>query len=111
MIKKILCFIIILGALLMYGGIVSAEALENPLKVDSFGELIKAISGIVLKVGSALTVLMIIWSGFLFVSARGSEDQVKKARDTFKWTVIGAAVLLGAAVIAEAVVNFTQSLK
>jgi len=56
-------------------------------------------------------VVMIIWSGFLFVTARGSDEQLKKAKSTFQWTIIGAVVLLGSSAIAKAIVNFVKGLK
>ncbi|MBU1178828.1 pilin [Patescibacteria group bacterium] len=115
MIKNLLCPIIISVIILGVSQPVLAQfpgesGLQNPLKADSFGKLIQDISGIVIKIGSALAVVFIIWSGFLFVTARGNEEQLKKAKMTFTWTIIGAVVLLGAAVIAEAVVNFAKGL-
>ncbi len=115
MIKRYICFIITLG-LIAGPFLVSAQqwgqggGLQNPLKAQTFDQLISAIASIVTKIGGTLAVLFIIWSGFLFVSARGSEEQIKKAKTVFQWTIIGTAVLLGAAVIAEVVVNFMKSL-
>ncbi len=87
-----------------------AGGLQNPLKAETFDQLISAIADIVMKIGGTLAFLFIIWSGFLFVTARGSEEQLKKAKVTFQWTIIGTAVLLGAAVIAKIIVDFMQSL-
>jgi len=50
-------------------------------------------------------VLMIIYSGFLFVTARGDEQQITRAKNTFFWAIVGGAVLLGAEVLANAIVG------
>lgn len=89
----------------------SAEAqLVNPLSSDTMAEFIKEVANIVMQLGGVVAVIFIIWSGFLFVTARGSEEQLKKAKSTFTWTIIGAMILLGAYVIATAVVGFVTSL-
>ncbi|MBU1160021.1 MAG: TrbC/VirB2 family protein [Patescibacteria group bacterium] len=77
--------------------------IENPLDKDTFYGLILEIAQIVMEIGLAVAVIFIIYAGFLFVSARGSEEQLKKAKKTFMWAVIGTAILLGAVVITEAI--------
>jgi hypothetical protein len=54
----------------------------------------------VLKLGIPVVALAIIYSGFLFVFARGKEKKLTEAKDTLLWTIVGAAVLLGAWAIA-----------
>jgi small-conductance mechanosensitive channel len=108
MLKKFLYFIIIVGLLAPF--CLLAQKLENPLGDKTFSELIDAIAVIVMKIGAVAAVIFIIWSGFLFITARGSEEQLKKAKATFTWTIIGTAVLLGASVITRAVVEFFQGL-
>ena len=72
--------------------------------------MIRDLTQIILTIGLPLAALMIIFSGFKFVTAGGNEEQIKKARQMFYWTIIGAAVIIGARVIAEAVVQFAQDL-
>ena len=87
-----------------------AEALARPTKAGSLADFIKDIANIAMQIGGIVAVIFIIWAGFLFVTARGNEEQIKKARMTFYWTIIGAVVLLGAYAIALAVVAFVTSL-
>jgi len=54
-------------------------------------------------VGTAVAVVMIIYAGFLYVTAGGNETQIKKAHDALLWAVIGAAILLGAYIISQAI--------
>ena len=54
-----------------------------------------------LKIGIPIVALAIIYSGFLFVSARGNTEKLGKAKDSLMYTIIGAAILLGAWSIAK----------
>ncbi|MCR4334233.1 MAG: pilin [Patescibacteria group bacterium] len=74
--------------------------IENPLQVKTISELINSILGLVLQIGLPVAVVFIIYSGFLFVTARGDPKKLTDAKSTFLWTVVGTAVLLGASVIA-----------
>jgi Na+-driven multidrug efflux pump len=85
------------------GGELPSETLENPLKYDNVPELIEAIINIVVQIGVPVVGVMIIYSGFLFVSAQGNEEKLTKAKSAFLWTVIGAAIVLGAFVISRAI--------
>ncbi len=73
---------------------------SNPLASGSITALIGAIADVIFKIGVPVAALFIIYSGLMFVTARGSEEQLKKAKTTFMWTIIGTGVLLGAKVIA-----------
>ncbi|MBI2096420.1 MAG: hypothetical protein HYT43_02190 [Candidatus Taylorbacteria bacterium] len=77
--------------------------LDNPLKYDSIQGFIAAILDIVVNIGAVIAVFFFVYSGFLFVSARGDTEKLKTARATFFGTVIGTAILLGAKLIAEVI--------
>ncbi|OGF82411.1 hypothetical protein A3B18_03640 [Candidatus Giovannonibacteria bacterium RIFCSPLOWO2_01_FULL_46_13] len=68
------------------------------------------IAQIVAQIALPLVVVFIIYSGFLFVSARGNEEQLEKAKSTFFWAVIGAILVVGAYAIATAIENFAKQL-
>lgn len=80
--------------------------MKNPFKgIDSFPKLFAAIvNNIILPLAVPFIAVMIIYSGFLFVIARkdGKVDTLARAKSTFKYTMIGAALILGAFVIANA---------
>ncbi len=84
--------------------------LENPLNSNTFAELVENIAEIVAQIGFPIAALAIIYSGFLFVSARGNEKQLEDAKRTFLWTIIGTAILLGAWAIAIAIQTFITGL-
>ena len=83
---------------------------NNPLQADNFGELLNAIIKILITLGIPIAVIFIIYSGFLFVTARGNEEQIKKAKTTLLWTLVGIAVLLGASIIAAVLENTINSI-
>ncbi len=87
-----------------------AFAITNPIDSGTFEAVVGKIAELVAKIGTVLVVVFIIYSGFLFVSARGSDEQLKKAKSTFMWTIIGAAIIIGAYAIAQAVTNFAKQL-
>jgi|SRR3989344_5670968 len=83
---------------------------NNPLQADNFGELLNAIIKILITLGIPIAVIFIIYSGFLFVTARGNEEQIKKAKTTLLWTLVGIAVLLGASIIGAVLENTINSI-
>jgi len=55
--------------------------------------------------------LAIIYTGFLFVEAQGSPEKITKAKKALTYTIIGAAILLGAFVIADAIGKTVDEIK
>lgn len=82
----------------------------NPIAQQDIYGLISAVLDFVVKIGAAIVVFFMIYAGFLFVTAQGSDDKISKAKTTFFWTVIGALVLLGAATLSEIVCNTANDL-
>ena len=79
--------------------------LDNPLgdKINDLPSFIYAVLEVVFQIGAILSVLAIIYVGFLFVSARGDPEKLVTARRAFLYTIIGIAVLLGATLIASVI--------
>jgi hypothetical protein len=46
----------------------------------------------------------------LFVVSKGNPEELKKAKTTLYWTIIGALILLGAQVIAKIIENTLKTL-
>ncbi len=57
------------------------------------------------QIGGIVVVMSIIYTGFLFVKAQGNSEELETAKRAFLWTVIGAAVLLGATVLSKIIQN------
>ena len=96
------------------GGGGNVPKIENPLKCagcNDLAGLLIAIVEEVAKVGFYLVVFFIIYSGFLFVAARGDTTKLGKAKATFLYTVIGAAILLGATILANVIQGTVNQLQ
>jgi hypothetical protein len=87
-----------------------AGKIVNPINASSLEGLIQTILIGVLKIGIPIIALAIIYCGFLFVSARGNSEAIGKAKDALLYTVIGAAILLGAWAIALLISNTVLAL-
>lgn len=94
----VLLFPVSIFAQIHVGG---SQTIKNPIKADSFGELITDILNIIITIGVPIITLGVVYSGFLFVDARGNESKITQAKQTFMYTIIGAAIVLGALVIVE----------
>jgi hypothetical protein len=80
--------------------------LQDPLngQYSSIPKIFVAfIDKLVIPLAIPFVALAIIYTGFMFVVARGNQEKLKKAKEAFKWTIIGATIVLGAYVIASVV--------
>ena len=80
--------------------------LRNPLGeggIESFTDFIARILNIVMMIGLPIIVLIFIWTGFLYVKAQGDPTAIGKAHKALLWTVVGAALIIGSGVIANAI--------
>ena len=75
--------------------------IKNPIQVTTINGFIRAILVGVVKIGIPIVALAIIYSGFLYVSARGNPESLKKAHSALLYSIIGAAILFGAWAIAQ----------
>lgn len=83
--------------------------LMNPLQGGtSLESFLSTILSFVIRIGAIIVVLMLVYVGYLFVMAQGSDSKLSEARKALLWTIIGALILLGAQAIAigiESTVN------
>lgn len=86
--------------------------IKNPFKQDTIKGLIETIvNDILIPIGAVIAVMMIMYAGFLYVTAGGNEAKITKAHQALLWAVIGAAILLGAWVIEKAISATIDQLK
>jgi hypothetical protein len=84
--------------------------LDNPLTVDTLSEFLSQILDVVVIIGTPIVVFFIIYAGFLFVTARGNEEQLSKAKQTIIWVIVGAALVLGAQALSVAIKETVESI-
>jgi hypothetical protein len=81
----------------------SDTTLCNPLKSESLIGFLLDVLDIFITFAIPIIILMIIWSGFKYVLARGNEEQVKGATRSLTYVVVGGLLILGAKLILEVV--------
>jgi hypothetical protein len=90
-----------------------SSGIENPLgpSITDIPSFIKVVIDFVLFIGVPIIALAIIYSGFLFVTAQGNSEKLTTAKKTLLYTIIGAALLLGSFVIANAIKGTVDDIK
>ena len=91
---------------------VNGAIIDNPLKdITSIPGFIYAVLDLIVMIVTPLIAVFLMYAGFLYVSAAGNEAKIAKAHSVFLWTVIGAAVALGAKIFSFAVQGTIDLLK
>lgn len=92
------------------GDTTGSTKLVNPLDESScsndgtcLSSFLKSILEFVVKIGSIVVVLMIVYVGYKFVAAQGEPAKITEARNMLLWTIVGALILLGAQAIATGI--------
>ena len=88
-----LLFIIFLSSLILLPILVHGIEIPNPLKANTFQELILTIVNIVFMLALAIAPLMIIVAGFYFVTAAQNPNQINTAKQIILWTLIGLMIV------------------
>lgn len=80
-------------------------AITNPLneKFNTFPKFLEGIIDVIIQIAVPIIVLLVIYAGYLFVTAQGKPEALNKAKMTLFWTLVGALIILGAQVISKVV--------
>jgi hypothetical protein len=90
----------------------NGQQLNNPLAgVNTIPDFIAKLLNIMLKIAVPILVCAFIYCGFLFVKAQGKEKELEHAKSALLYTVIGAALVLGAWTLANAISGTINQLK
>ena len=75
--------------------------LINPLKAGtSLDSFLNDILAFVIRIGTIVVILMVVFVGYKFVVAQGKPGEIEEAKKMLLWTVVGALILLGSQAIA-----------
>lgn len=83
------------------GDIQTGAGLTDAPLEDTIGSLI----GVVLSVLGIVLLILVIYAGFLWMTAQGDSEQTKKARDIMINAVIGLIITLAAYAISSFVID------
>lgn len=86
--------------------------IQNPIGDNDMTlyDFIKKVIDFALKIGIPIVAIAIIYSGLLFVTARGNDSQLETAKNAFTYAVIGGAVLLGSWIFARLIKETIESI-
>ena len=82
----------------------------NPTPYESIMDLLRAVLDAIVRILMPVIAIMLIVSGFLFITAGGDVKKLETAKKTFIGTIIGAAIVLGAWALATAIAGTVQGL-
>jgi hypothetical protein len=116
LLKNRVTYLFVLGILFLPTLVVAVEqgdpvTLKNPIGgTTTFSAFIDKILEVVITIATPIAVLAIIYSGFLFVKARGNEKGLTEAKTVLLWTLVGVMVLLGAQLLSSVIAGTITSL-
>lgn len=85
--------------------------MQNPLgDISTLPDLLFAILNAVVLFLFPIVVLMIVYTGFLFVRAQGNPGKIEEARRALLWTLVGGLVVLGSYAIAMTLQDTVESI-
>jgi hypothetical protein len=81
--------------------------LHNPLdpKITSVGGLVQTIIDVISYILVLFGILALVWTGLQYVLAQGNSERIKELHKTLLAIVIGIAIVIGAPVIVQVVIN------
>jgi hypothetical protein len=97
--------------LLIFNSTYAQVSFPNPIKATDLRQLVKDILDVVVEFGAIVVVFFMVYAGFLFVKAQGDPGGLKKAKDTFFWTVVGGMIVLGAHVLSRVIKNTVDQIQ
>jgi len=78
---------------------------ENPIKTESFATFVKNLFSILTEVAGAALIIVLVYAGYLFSTAQGDPEKVRRAKNAIFWSVVGAGVIFLGKYIAEAIIK------
>lgn len=84
----------------------SEVTMPNFSGAGDINELFLKILRFLMALAIPFAVVMIIWSGFLFVTAQGDQTKITAAKKNFLWTIAGLAIVLAS----EAIIGYVSEL-
>jgi len=88
----------------------TGTGLINPLKGGDLMSFLRGIIDLVIKIGTVVVILMLVYIGYLFATTSINPENKKDARTYLLWTLVGALILLGSQAIATGIEETVKAL-
>lgn len=85
------------------------KKLGSPLSVKDPESVVAALITSLLAFTGVIFFILVIYGGFLWMTAKGNEDQINKAKKILMSSAIGLAIVMGAYIITVVVVELIES--
>ena len=102
--KKI--FVASFFAFLLFQSSLTASAQSGNYEVNPITKFLNNVIDFLIKVGSGLGVFLLVIAAFYFLTARGDNSKIERARSMVLWVIIGIAVVLLAKLLIDVVAGF-----
>lgn len=86
--------LLILPAVVLAACPSDAICIENPLSADDFQELIDNIIDLLATFAFVVAPVLIVYSGFLFLTSGGNPEKIWQAKNLLIWAVVGFGLIL-----------------
>jgi TRAP-type C4-dicarboxylate transport system permease small subunit len=80
-------------------------AIGTDATTNSLPELIGSLIAVLLSVLGIIFVVLVVYAGFLYLTAAGDDEKVKKAKKLLNQSVIGLVIIIAAYAIADYVIS------
>jgi hypothetical protein len=91
-------------------GIPTLSSFSGVFGSGTLNDVIKGFISIFLALLGVIAVLMILWGGFIWMTAAGDPDKVKKAKDIIYSGIVGLIIILVSYAIATFVMSAIQGI-
>lgn len=81
-------------------------SLENPLQTTDVNTLLGTVIKAALGIIGSLTLLMLIWGGFQWLTSAGNPEKVKSGTQTMVWAIIGVILVFSSYIILNTFTNY-----
>lgn len=87
---------------------VRKDADGNAVCAETLPEILDVILYWLRRIGMLIAVAVLAYGGLKLVMAKGNSSKVEEAKEILKYAIIGIAVLIGAGIIKDAIVDFFE---
>ncbi|TSC52741.1 MAG: hypothetical protein LiPW41_111 [Parcubacteria group bacterium LiPW_41] len=100
--KLLLSTILFVAPLISFGAVID---FPNPLGNASFGVILSKVLVIAMWVGGVILTVLVVWAAYTLMLSKGDPGEIKKAKATILYGIIGYVILLFAEAIRRIIVN------
>ncbi len=88
----------------------TSHGLRNPVIFPDIARFIEGALRALVTIALPVIAFFIVYAGFLFVKAQGKDGELARAKENFKWVILGAALILGSWVLATLLASTVSTL-